>query len=509
MKWRVEVAVQTPGHSALGDTLSYASPVPVAPGALVRVPLGKREILGLAMQCIAAAADDAPAAPDPGARAAGGMALRPIAGVLEGLPPLNEAWRDLVAFAARYYQRALGEVALAALPPQLRELSPVQLTRRLRRPRAAAVPAPAADAPAQVALSADQAGVLDRVDAEPGPFLLHGATGSGKTEVYLRAVAALLSCEPDAQALVMVPEINLTPQLEARFAERFGAGALVSLHSGMTNPQRLAAWLAAHGGAARIVLGTRMAVFASLPRLRLIVVDEEHDPSYKQQEGARYSARDLALWRGRREGAKVLLGSATPSLESWHHSRPASADDAGGRYLRLAMPSRIGAGALPAVRLVDMKLQPPRRAAGAAAAGGDRCSASPAASRAWCCSTGAATPRCWPAATATGRASARIAAPTACSTRSIARCAATTADWPSACRAPARPAATRTSRRSGAAPSGWRNSWPNCWPACGGPMAAQCACCGSTPTARATRARWRSSWRRCTAAKSTCCWARR
>jgi primosomal protein N' (replication factor Y) len=142
------------------------------------------------------------------------------------------------------------------------------------------------------------------------------------------------------------------------------------MHSGMTNPQRLKSWLAAHSGAARIVLGTRMAVFASMRRLRLIVVDEEHDPSYKQQEGARYSARDLAVYRGRLEGAKVVLGSATPSLESWYHSRPASQ---GGRYLRLHMPSRIGgemavnaitgsahgpAGALPLVRRVDMNHQP-------------------------------------------------------------------------------------------------------------------------------------------------------
>ena len=143
----------------------------------------------------------------------------------------------------------------------------------------------------------------------------------------------------------------------------------MSLHSGMTNPQRLKSWLAAHSGVARIVLGTRMAVFASLPGLKIIVVDEEHDPSYKQQEGARYSARDLAIWRGREQGAKVLLGSATPSLETWHASRPPTAEDPeGGRYVRLAMPSRIGAGAgtdggagAPArVRRVDMNQQPRR-----------------------------------------------------------------------------------------------------------------------------------------------------
>ncbi|MGO4393718.1 primosomal protein N' [Variovorax sp. M-6] len=349
MNWCIDVAVQTPAHSALGDVLSYTSPVALAPGALVRVPLGRREVLGVAWAVRGLETD----APSP-------LELKPVAGALDALPALGEAWRDLVAFAARYYQRSLGEIALAALPPQLRDLSAVQLARRLKRQGPAVRTGhPAPDAPA-VALTAEQAAALARFDAEPGPFLLFGSTGSGKTEVYLRCVATLLEREPEAQALVMVPEINLTPQLEARFKERFGADSVVSLHSGMTNPQRLASWLAAHGGAARIVLGTRMAVFASMPALRLIVVDEEHDPSYKQQEGARYSARDLAVWRGRREGAKVILGSATPSLESWHRSRPAEGADAGGNYLRLAMPSRVGAGALPAVRLVDMNLQPPK-----------------------------------------------------------------------------------------------------------------------------------------------------
>jgi primosomal protein N' (replication factor Y) len=353
LNWRVDVAVQTPAHSALGDVLSYSSTTPPAAGSLVRVPLGRREVLGVVWAVHPAEA---------GADAAPPMELKPIGAVLDALAPLGGAWRDLVAFAARYYQRSLGEIALAALPPQLRDLTTVQLARRLKRQAAPAAPPGASTAPGGVALSAEQAAALARFDAETGPFLLFGSTGSGKTEVYLRSVAALLERDPAAQALVMVPEINLTPQLEARFKarfdHRFGAGAVVSLHSGMTNPQRLASWLAAHGGAARIVLGTRMAVFASMPALKLIVVDEEHDPSYKQQEGARYSARDLAVWRGQREGAKVMLGSATPSLESWHQSRPPEGEDPGGRYLRLAMPSRIGAVALPAVRLVDMNLQP-------------------------------------------------------------------------------------------------------------------------------------------------------
>ncbi|WP_219215411.1 replication restart helicase PriA [Variovorax boronicumulans] len=351
MNWRVEVAVHTPAHAALGDLLSYVAPAALPAGTLVRVPLGRREVLGVAWQS------------QPMGEAEAALELKPVGAALDALAPLNEAWRDLVAFAARYYQRSLGEIALSALPPQLRDLSSVQLTRRLKRQGSPVADPPEADAAAgALPVSAEQADALQRIASEPGPFLLFGSTGSGKTEVYLQAVATLLARAPEAQALVMVPEINLTPQLEARFRERFearfGAGAVVSLHSGMTNPQRLASWLAAHAGTARIVLGTRMAVFASMPGLALIVVDEEHDPSYKQQEGARYSARDLAVWRGRREDAKVILGSATPSLESWHQSRPAEAGDPGGRYLRLAMPSRIGAGALPAVRLVDMRLQP-------------------------------------------------------------------------------------------------------------------------------------------------------
>ncbi|HSV54070.1 MAG TPA: primosomal protein N' [Burkholderiaceae bacterium] len=342
MTHRISVVVQTPAHSKVAGPLTYQSEFPLTAGTLVRVPLGKRETLGVVWEPAGVDADDQP-----------DRDIRAIAGTLDGIAPLPATWQHLVTFASRYYQRSLGEVALTALPPQLRDMNATQLARRLKRPAGSAQ---AAGNPADaIAPSAEQEQALARFEAESGPFLLFGATGSGKTEVYLRAVQALLARTPDAQALVMVPEINLTPQLEARFIARFGADAVVSLHSGMTNPQRLKSWLAAHSGAARIVLGTRMAVFASLPRLKLIVVDEEHDPSYKQQEGARYSARDLAIYRGRLENAKVMLGSATPSLESWHHSRP---EAEGGRYARLAMPSRVGAGALPRVRLVDMNLQP-------------------------------------------------------------------------------------------------------------------------------------------------------
>ena len=356
MNHRLAVLVQTPVHSQMAGPLTYTCDLVLAPGTLVRVPLGKRELLGVvwdAADATSAGAADHQISADK---------LRPITGSLNGIAPLSPAWRQLVAFTASYYQRSVGEVALAALPPQLRELSNLQLARRLRRhaKNAGTGPAPTSIPAAEVALTHEQALALGRYEHEDGPFLLFGATGSGKTEVYLRAVQQLLSRDATAQAIVMVPEINLTPQLEARFMARFnplfGDNAIVCLHSGMTPAQRLQSWLGAHSGLARIVLGTRMAIFASLARLKLIIVDEEHDPSYKSQEGARYSARDLAIYRARLEGAKVMLGSATPSLESWHHSRtPAQ----GGRYVRLEMPSRIGSHAsLPLVRRVDMNHQP-------------------------------------------------------------------------------------------------------------------------------------------------------
>ena len=195
--------MHTPAHAALDDRLSYTAPTALPPGTLVRVPLGRREVLGVVWQAVSMALEPP---------ADGALALKPVAAALDDLPPLGTAWRELVAFAARYYQRSLGEIALAALPPQLRDLSGVQLARRLKRRRIgtddpAGSAAPAADA------TPEQAEALRRIEAEAGPFLLFGSTGSGKTEVYLQAVARLLARAPEAQALVMVPEINLTPQL--------------------------------------------------------------------------------------------------------------------------------------------------------------------------------------------------------------------------------------------------------------------------------------------------------
>ncbi|MDB5931218.1 MAG: primosomal protein, partial [Polaromonas sp.] len=339
----LQIVVAAPAHSAIGGPLTYRSDSPLVAGTLVRVPFGRREVLGV----VWAVQEDS-----------GGLAedsIRSVAGALAGLAPLSSTWRRLVGFTAGYYQRSLGEVALAALPPQLRDLTSEQLARRLKRPVADTSRTPTTTE--LIALSAEQAIALAEFDAETAakqrPALLFGATGSGKTEVYLRAAAKVLAQDPQAQVLVMVPEINLTPQLQARFEARFahlGRERVVPMHSGLTPAQRLKGWLAAHSGQARLVLGTRMAIFASMPNLRLLVVDEEHDPSYKQQEGARYSARDLAVYRARLEtsdqdhqhgACRVLLGSATPSLESWQATLV-------GRYQRLTMNERIGAPTLPA-----------------------------------------------------------------------------------------------------------------------------------------------------------------
>jgi primosomal protein N' (replication factor Y) (superfamily II helicase) len=353
---RLRVAVEAPQHSGITSTLDYTSEHPLAPGTLVHVPLGRRQVPGIVWPGVGEVAD--------------GVPLRPVSAVLQALPPLGVAWCALVEFAAAYYQRSVGEVALAVLPPELRKLDDAQLANRIKKlqsSRNAQSAAEVVDSGAGLnrpaaTLSPSQAEALQRIaalasDPSPATVLLHGVTGSGKTEVYLRAAAETLAA--GRQALVLVPEINLTPQLEARFAERFAGRHIVSLHSGLTPAQRLRSWLAAHLGAADLVLGTRLAVFAAMPRLGLIVVDEEHDPSYKQQDGARYSARDLAVWRGRREGALVVLGSATPSLESWQRANE-------GRYVRLALPARIGGGVLPRVRLVDMNRLPKTQGAGSA-----------------------------------------------------------------------------------------------------------------------------------------------
>ena len=348
---RLRVAVETPQHSGLDGVLDYACEHAPPAGTLLRVPLGKRVVTGIVWD----EADERALTDGEAAGPTDAQLRTPLEAWTE-LPPLPVAWRRLVDFTAGYYQRSIGEVALTVLPPELRQLDAIQLARRLKRlsrDLAKVAAAPAGDPPPRPAPTPEQsAAIAELAAAGPGEVsLLYGATGSGKTEVYLQLVERVL--ERGGQALVMVPEINLTPQLLARFAERFAGRRVVPLHSGLTAAQRLQNWLQAHLGLADVVLGTRLAVFTPLARLGLIVVDEEHEPSFKQQEGARYSARDLAVYRARLEGVPVVLGSATPSLESWHNALPRDAGGAG-RYRLVRMPSRIGGGALPRVRLVDL-----------------------------------------------------------------------------------------------------------------------------------------------------------
>ena len=353
---RLGVVVEAPQHSGLLGVLDYLSATPLPPGTLVRVPLGRRVVTGVVWAVLPPSGEVPVRATED---------LKAVIEVLDGLPALPSAWRQLVAFAAAYYQRGLGEMALMVVPPELRQLDAVQLQRRLKRLDKALATAPVAAPVATVAataagdstgaplpeLSAQQALALSALAAGGArPFLLWGSTGSGKTEVYLRRAQEAL--DAGQQVLMMVPEINLTPQLEARVAERFAGRRIVSLHSGLTPAQRLRNWVMALQGHADLVLGTRLSVFTPLPRLGLIVVDEEHDPSYKQQDGARYSARDLAVYRAHLEKVPVMLGSATPSLESWHNALPV-AEGGSGRYLRLDMPERIGGGDMPRVRLLD------------------------------------------------------------------------------------------------------------------------------------------------------------
>jgi primosomal protein N' (replication factor Y) len=357
----VSVVLPTPAHGRLPEVLSYCHSAALKLGTLVRVPLGARELLGVVWM------------PAQGMEALELAALKPITAVLD-VPPLGKAWVDLIRFAAGYYQRFVGELAMAALPPQLRDLDEAQFARLMKKRAKKLIPlyevggmpreGKGGSSKASLQSSAEQEQVLTLLQSDDSrPKLLFGATGSGKTEVYLRRIEQVLAESASAQALVMVPEINLTPQMEARFQERiearFGAGTVVLMHSGMTPAQRTASWLAAHLGQARLVLGTRLAVLASIPHLRLIVVDEEHDPSYKSQDGSRYSARDLAVYRASSSGAgervQVILGSATPSIETWHNTNPVVGKPS--RYQRLDMPSRINAAAMPKVRLVDMRLQ--------------------------------------------------------------------------------------------------------------------------------------------------------
>jgi len=338
----LKIALDTPLDRCFDYRWNGDGELPL-PGQLALVPFGRREAVGM----IVAIEQESEVAVDK---------LKDVIALRTQLAPLSADWLALCAFAADYYQRPLGEVAIPALPKNLRAEKTVALDRALKK--LAKIEAPQDTVPhAMPALNEAQRCAVDAIAGAQGfaPMLLYGVTGSGKTEVYLHAAAQVLERDPQgrAQVLILVPEINLTPQLENNVRTRFPGVAVATLHSGLAEGERMLNWLSAHAGHARIILGTRLALLASLPYLKLIVVDEEHDPSYKQQEGLRYSARDLAVWRARQLDIPVALGSATPSLETWHHAQS-------GRYRKLELRERaVKDAVLPTVRLIDMERDKP------------------------------------------------------------------------------------------------------------------------------------------------------
>ncbi len=311
-----------------------------APGDWVVVPWGKTRRVGLVVELAA----ESELAQD---------RLRVLEAPVAGLPRMPAHWLQLLEFAATYYHAGHGELALPAVPKLLRAVPSARRrgapTERART-RFASLPVGGADEAVAAALTAEQTAALQQLQAPVGHavHLLFGVTGSGKTEVYFEWLAQRLAADPAAQALLLVPEIALTPQLAERIRRRFPGEPLAVLHSEMADGERAAHWLAAVEGRARVVLGTRLAVWVPLPHLVAIVVDEEHDASFKQQEGARYSARDLAIVLGAQRGVPVVLGSATPSLESWQAARR-------GRYQLACLRERPAGGSRPKIERVNLQ----------------------------------------------------------------------------------------------------------------------------------------------------------
>ncbi|MDR2873013.1 MAG: primosomal protein N' [Xanthomonadaceae bacterium] len=381
----------------LFDYLAPAGHQPEAKdiGRRIRVPFGPRELVGIVTAISTAEPEKIPE-------------LRQALTFLDPEPILQNELLDSLRWLAHYTHAPLGEVLATALPVTLRHGNPLPDTRtwawrltrqgiaelsRLRqngRPRRLAeyllVNTNATEdrldefmaSWRDAARSLVERGYLERVPATiaqqerpsfPGPipnieqqiaidaiagatgfapFLLDGITGSGKTEVYLHAIRACLAS--GKQALVLVPEIGLTPQMLARFHDRLGI-PIHALHSGLSDNERTRVWLAAQRGQARVIVGTRSAVFTPLPEAGLIVIDEEHDSGYKQQDGIRYHARDFALVRGKALNIPILLGSATPSLESLHNARSS-------RYISLRLRERAGDARTPQVRILDVRKRP-------------------------------------------------------------------------------------------------------------------------------------------------------
>ncbi len=326
----------------LRHTFDYLPPkghdsITLARGMRVKVPFGRSTTVGVVMAVVRGSA-------------IASHRLKPVLSVLDKVSLLPADQLDLLQWASSYYQHPIGEVIVSALPAPLRQGRPAQV-----RVRGEALGVRCNDSSPltphpSLRLNPAQRQALEAVSASQGfqTFLLDGVTGSGKTEVYLCLIEQVIAT--GRQALVLVPEIGLTPQLVERFRARINSTVVV-LHSGLTDQQRLKAWLLAQSGEAAVVLGTRSAVFTPLSKLGVIVVDEEHDLSYKQQEGFRYHARDVAVLRAQRAGIPIMLGSATPALESLYNAGQ-------GRYRRLLLPERTAAAQHNEITVVDRRRAP-------------------------------------------------------------------------------------------------------------------------------------------------------
>lgn len=325
----------------LSRTFVYKLGEAVEVGCRVVVPFRKREVEGF----VVALRTDAPK----------GVEVHSVKSIIDRAPLLRAEIFQLCRWISQYYVSPIGEVLKSALPPGLT----AKHMSKLPSPGPSAPPSPGGRGPRaegarvragerpSLRLTQDQSRALDAILSARGfhPVLLHGVTGSGKTEIYMRAAEHFLSA--GKTSLILAPEIGLTPQLTDRFAERF-PNKIAILHSSLTKRQRIDEWLRIYAGEAPIVIGTRSAVFAPLQNLGLIVVDEEHETSYKQEEVPRYSARDTAVMRAKFARASVVLGSATPSMESFSNAESK-------KYGRIALTTRVEDRALPNVEIVNMR----------------------------------------------------------------------------------------------------------------------------------------------------------
>jgi primosomal protein N' (replication factor Y) len=334
----VKVAIPAPLHKLFDYLLpeAYADKADsLIQGIRVQVPFGRRQVLGFIVSI-----DDKTTVPL--------ESLKPITAILDDVPLLPPVLMQLIKWTSQYYHYPLGEVMETAFPARLRKLKSVA-PRKSKSTQEGSHEAILAKSEAVLpTLNEEQKQVFDAIRkgfSQFGVFLLEGVTGSGKTEVYLQLIQQMLN--QAKQVLLLVPEISLTPQMVARLQQRLGDNIVLS-HSGLSDPKRLLSWQAVKTGEKFVMVGTRSAVFTPFKALGLIIIDEEHDGSFKQQEGLSYNARDVAIMRARLEKVPIVLGSATPALESvWNAAQ--------GRYHKLSLSKRAGTAVLPAIQVMDVR----------------------------------------------------------------------------------------------------------------------------------------------------------